>query len=72
MKAVRTRGYEVAYTKEAMEEAASLEPKKVLKLFAHNGKTPELFLVFPDCFIYSMFHDPCLYKSAICNPKSKI
>ena len=59
MKAVRTRGYGVAYTKEAMEETASLGPQKLLALFARNEKTPELFRVFPDCFIYSTIHALC-------------
>ncbi len=46
--AARTRGYEVVYTKDAMEEAVSRGTKKLLGLFARNGKTPELFRVFPE------------------------
>jgi alkaline phosphatase len=48
IKAARMRGYDVVYTKEAMEEAASRGTKKLLGLFARNGKTPEFFRVFPE------------------------
>ena len=72
MKAVRTREYEVAHTKEAMEEATSLGPKKVIGLFGRHGKTPELFRVFPDCFIYSMPYTLCSMLLQIRNPQSAI
>ena len=48
IEAARMRGYEVVYAKEAMEEAASRGTNKLLGLFAPNGKTPELFRVFPE------------------------
>ncbi len=46
--AARMRGYDVVYTKEAMEQATSRETKKLLGLFAPNAKSPELFRVFPE------------------------
>ena len=43
-----TRGYQVVYTKKAMDSAAARGGKKILGLFTPRGKTPELFRVYPE------------------------
>ena len=42
------RGYEVVYTKEAMDGAVARGTKKILGLFAPKAKAPELFRVYPE------------------------
>jgi hypothetical protein len=67
MKAVRTRGYEVAYTKEAIEEAASLGPKKLLGLFPATEKLQNFSVFFP-----IVLYTPCSMLYVFHNPKSQI
>ena len=43
-----TRGYDVVYTKEAMDSAVAGGTEKILGLFAPMGKAPELFRVYPE------------------------
>lgn len=47
-----------------MEDAASLEPKKVLGLFARNGKLQNFFVFFP-----IVLHTPCSMLYAFRNPQ---
>ena len=41
------KGYQVVYTKKALDGVVAKGSRKILGLFAPNGKTPELFRVFP-------------------------
>lgn len=43
-----TRGYQIVYTKKAMDSAVARGSEKILGLFAPKGKTPELFRVHPE------------------------
>ena len=43
-----TRGYQVVYTKNAMDSSVARGSEKILGLFAPKGKTPELFRVDPE------------------------
>jgi alkaline phosphatase len=42
------KGYQIAYTKKALDGVVAESPRKILGLFAPKGKTPELFRVFPE------------------------
>jgi alkaline phosphatase len=42
------KGYQVVYTKKALDGVVAKGSRKILGLFAPNGKTPEFFRVFPE------------------------
>lgn len=41
-------GYQIVYTKKALDSIVAMSSRKILGLFAPNGKTPELFRVYPE------------------------
>jgi alkaline phosphatase len=43
-----SKGYQVVYTKQALDGVVAKSSKKILGLFRPKGKTPELFRVYPE------------------------